>query len=288
MTLSPAGTVGKGGGVRFDGEDDISTISADRLGLELAGRKVLDGVTLQIHRHELLAIVGPNGAGKSSLIKLLAGVRSARQGGVSIDGKRLGDWDRRALARAVAYVPQERVVQWPLSVRSVVALGRLPHGAPGDELAGEDKAAVDAALAVMDLADLAARPATELSGGELVRVLIARALAQDTRFILADEPVAGLDPAHQFALFRRFRELADAGRGIAVALHDLSLAVRYCHRVAVLAQGRLVALGNPGEVLSRELIRRVYGIEAFCGEVEGMATIVPLAITDGSRAGVST
>ncbi len=262
-------------------------IAAQAIALRLAGRRVLENIGMTLVRGELVGIIGPNGAGKSSLLKVIAGQRLADAGTITIDGRPCPGIDRRDLARALAYLPQERLVHWPLPVEDVVALGRLPHGSTGTALSSSDRSAVNGAITTMDLEALRHRPATELSGGELVRTLIARTLAQETPYVLADEPVAGLDPAHQIALFERLRALAEAGRGIAVALHDLTLAVRYCHRVVVLAGGRGIAAGAPREVLTAELVRRVYGVEAFAGEIAGLPAVLPLRLSSGAAAAPS-
>src|SRR5262249_13317369 len=159
-------------------------------------------------------------------------------GSLLLDGRALGDWRPLARARSLAYLPQERTTHWALSARAVVALGRLPHQPMGAGESPTDTRAIDAALAAMDIGHLAGRPVSDMSGGERARVLVARALAQEPQALLADEPAAGLDPAHQLALFHHFARLASAGRTVVVALHDLSLAARFCHRIVLMQAGR--------------------------------------------------
>lgn len=237
-------------------------------------RVVLDGVSCRVQPGRLTGIIGPNGAGKSTLLQAMAGLVPITAGGVALNGKAVSTVERRALARAIAYLPQERSVHWPLPVRAIVALGRLPHrhGPAGDSAA--DAAAIDAAIAVMDLATLADRPADRISGGELGRTLVARALAQEAHVILADEPAAGLDPAHALALFQCLRRLAAEGRAIAVALHDLSLAARFCDDLVVLANGRLVAAGLPEEVLTSSRLEPVFGVGFVTGALEGVPVVI--------------
>jgi iron complex transport system ATP-binding protein len=175
-------------------------------------------------------------------------------------------------------ISQERIVHWALTARAVVALGRLPHRPLGAGEGAADLAAIDAALAAMDVAHLAERPVPELSGGERARVLIARALAQEPRALLADEPAAGLDPAHQLTLFRHLAALAAAGRTVIVALHDLSLAARFCHSVALVHRGRTIAAGAPKHVLSPEHLAAAYGIRARYQAIEGVPVVVPLDV----------
>jgi iron complex transport system ATP-binding protein len=169
-------------------------------------------------------------------------------------------------------------VHWALAARAVVALGRLPYRPLGAGESAADAAAIDAALAAMDVAHLAERPVPELSGGERARVLIARALAQEPRALLADEPAAGLDPAHQLGLFRHLAALAAAGRTVIVALHDLSLAARFCHSVALLHHGRTLAAGAPKDVLSPEHLAAAYGITARYRSIDGVPVVLPIDV----------
>ncbi|MCL4765988.1 MAG: ABC transporter ATP-binding protein [Hyphomicrobiaceae bacterium] len=249
-------------------------LEAQGITVALGRRRVLEGASLAAAPGEMIAVVGPNGAGKSTLLRSMAGLLKPLAGSVALGGRRLADWERGALARAIAYLPQARAVHWPLSVECVVALGRLPHGAGPGSLKEADSAAVDAALTAMDLMQFRQRLATELSGGELARVLVARALAQEAQVLLADEPTAGLDPAHQLALFDRLRRIAAEGRSMVVALHDLSLAARFCNRIVLLKDGRSVADGPPEAVLSSDWLAAVYGIEARLVRIDGLPLVV--------------
>ena len=193
---------------------------------------------------------------------------------MAVDGRAIADWQPQALARALAYLPQERVVHWALSARAIVALGRLPHRPMGAGESTSDAAAIDAALAAVDATQLAERPVLEMSGGERARVLVARALAQQPRVLLADEPVTGLDPAHQLTLFHHFTRLAESGATIVVALHDLSLAARFCHRLVLMHRGRTVASGTPADVLTNEHLAAVYGINARYTTLDGVPIVL--------------
>jgi iron complex transport system ATP-binding protein len=242
------------------------------------GRDVLRDVSFGLASGELVALCGPNGAGKSTLLRLLIGLHAPAGGRVELGGAPLGALRRREIARRVVLLPQESPPELPLTVRETVALGRLPHlGRFEPERAG-DQAAVASALAATDTATLAERPMTELSGGERHRVHLARALAQEAPVLLLDEPIAGLDLVHQLQALELLRATVGAGRAAVVALHDLSLAARFCDRVLLLAEGRLVADAPPGDVLTEETLARVFGVRAQVrADEQGRPVVIPLA-----------
>lgn len=230
--------------------------------LMVTGR--LHGASLTLRAGEVTAIVGPNGAGKSTLLACLAGLLAPTSGAVTLDGAPLAALPARARARRIGYLPQGPEVAWDVTVETLVRLGRLPwQGAAlhrAHASAAQDDAAVAAALAAMDLADLRERPVSRLSGGERARALAARVLAGEPGWILADEPLANLDLAHAAALMRLLRKQAEAGRGVVLVLHDLATAMNRADRVAVLARGRLAAFGPPRAVLDEALIERIWGV----------------------------
>ncbi|MGN7870157.1 ABC transporter ATP-binding protein [Paracoccus sp. 22332] len=215
-------------------------------------RPVLHGVSLVLERAEFVGLIGPNGAGKSTLMEAALGLIPF-SGASSLAAMTPG-----ARARHAAYLPQSREIAWPLSVEDLVALGRIPW--PGGGRSGIDRIATDAAIARMGLQAFRKRTALRLSGGEQNRALIARALAQDTPLLIADEPVAGLDPAQQLACLRLFRDLAAEGRTVLASIHDLGLAARFCTRLVLVSDGRVLADGSADAVLRDDLLRRAFGI----------------------------
>lgn len=232
-------------------------------------RRVLADIDLTIRAGEFVGLLGRNGAGKTTLLRAAQGLIAAR------GWSSLADMTARERAHAVAFMPQGREIAWPMPVEALVALGRIAHP---DAAATVDHAAVERAIAALELGPLRHRPATALSGGEQARVLIARALAQETPLLLADEPIAGLDPAAQIRVMRLFQGLAQSGRAVLASLHDLGLAARYCSRLILLDQGRILADGCPAEVLSAENLARGFGITAHVAEGQGGMLFQPLDI----------
>lgn len=221
--------------------------------LTLGGR--LSDVTASFALGTITAICGPNGAGKSTLLKLLAGLERPDTGFVTLDGARLDALDARRRAQAIGYLPQSGEVAWDVAVRDLVGLGRLPHRDRG-------AAAITAALEALDLAALADRPVSRLSGGERARALLARVLAGEPRWILADEPLAALDLGHQLALLSHLRRVAETGAGVVLVLHDLALAMNHADRVIVIDQGAVVVDGRCEDALDHRVIKRVWGVPA--------------------------
>ena len=239
----------------------MSVLSCTDLKVDIGQRVILSAVNLSIRACTVTAIVGPNGAGKSTLLGCLAGLREPTAGDARLDGILLSGMKPRDRAKRLAFLPQTPEIAWSVEARTLVELGRIPFiGARGQ--AGEDRAAVDRAMAAANVEAFEHRIVDTLSGGERARVLIARALAGDPEWLLADEPLTGLDPAHQLDAAALFRRMANSGVGVVVTLHDLSLALRLADRVIVLAEGGVMADQPPTTALTPDILRRAYGVEA--------------------------
>lgn len=229
-------------------------LTLEGVSVRLDGRVVLDGVALQVAPGERIAVVGPNGAGKTTLLRAALGLQPLARGTAQLFGEDVGRLSSRARAERVGYLPQERRIAWGVSARRVAALGAAaapPRAA--DRIA-------DAALARVGLSDLAERSVFSMSGGERGRVLLARLLATGAPLLVADEPVAGLDPDAQLLVLDDLAAEARSARAVVITLHDLGLAVRWADRVVVLHGGRLVADGPPLQALAPDVLREVFGL----------------------------
>jgi iron complex transport system ATP-binding protein len=234
---------------------------ADTLVVALGGQPVLNGVSARFRPGEVTAIVGPNGAGKSTLLACLAGLRRPDAGTVSLGDTPILGLPHRQRARRIGFLPQTPEVAWAVDVETLVGLGRTPHsGALG--LSEPDHAAVRSALARAHMTGLAHRDVTTLSGGERARALLARVLAGEPSWLLADEPLAGLDPGHQLDTVDLLRAFAaEDGHGVVMTLHDLGVALRLADRVLVLQGGEVIADAAPREALTPAVLAQAYGVE---------------------------
>jgi iron complex transport system ATP-binding protein len=246
-----------------------------------AGQAILvSDASFSVSPGEFVGLIGPNGAGKSTLLKSVVGIRPRDAGEVMLDGKPIADFSPRERARRLAFLPQERRVEWRVPARDVVMLGRYPHHSGFGGATDADREAVADAIARVDAASVEDRPAAVLSAGEKTRVLLARALAVRAPILLADEPIAALDPYHQLHVMEILRDEARAGRAILVVLHDLMLASRFMDRLILMSAGAIVAEGKPADVLSDERLRSVYRIGALRGEQGGIPWLSPWSRTD--------
>lgn len=250
-------------------------ISADHITVTAGSASLLNDVSVQADPRQLLGVVGPNGAGKSTLLRVLAGLRDGTRGEVRYDGRLRDELTSQQRSQQLAYLAQRGPIAWPLTVERLVALGRLPYLQTWGARDVHGAEAVDAALADTDTLHLRQRIVDTLSGGELARALLARALAVGGAALLADEPVAELDPYHQLQVMDILRARADAGQTVVVVLHEITLAARYCDRLVLLDGGSIVAAGSPVQVLTDEHLQTTYRVSALRGQSEGAGYLLP-------------
>ncbi|MEM7281774.1 MAG: ABC transporter ATP-binding protein [Pseudomonadota bacterium] len=240
----------------------MTELVANKVFIRAGDAILVDGVSLSVGANELVAILGPNGAGKTTLLRALVGLTDPDAGSVSLNGQPCGKLSPTERARHISYLPQRRPLAWPNKVRDIVALGRFAHGAALGRLSANDAKAVDEALVSCDLEHLADRAADTLSGGELARVHFARAMAGRTPLLVADEPVAALDPRHHLRIAGLLRDFVDDGGGALVVLHDVPLAVRFADRLIWMRDGTVMAEGPPDQTLTPGIMQQVYGVHA--------------------------
>ncbi|HTH28044.1 MAG TPA: ABC transporter ATP-binding protein [Sphingobium sp.] len=235
-------------------------LAAYEVVVRAGSRALLAGISAALKPGRVTAVLGPNGAGKSTLLQCLAGLRTPAGGEVRLDAVSLHMLGAQNRAKRIGYLPQQAQLHWNIHVHALVALGRYPLRARYGPLSAADEAMIAGALARMDAAHLAGRQAGTLSGGELARVLLARVLAGEPDWILADEPFAALDVAHRFDLAAHLRAIAAAGTGVVVVLHDVALAGRLADDILLLDKGRLVASGPAATVLDGPELEQVFGV----------------------------
>jgi iron complex transport system ATP-binding protein len=252
----------------------------DSLTVALADRPVLRSVSAAFHPGRVTAILGPNGAGKSSLIKAAAALIAAEAGAIRLDGRDIAALRPRERARLIGYLPQDAAVHWNVPAREIVALGRAPYRSPFAALDVSDEAAIADAIAATEIGPLLDRPMAELSGGERARVLLARVLAGTPAWLLADEPLASLDPAHQIDILDRLRARAAAGMGVVIVLHDLIQAGRAADDVLLLKAGEVAAFGLAAEVLTPPLLRVLFDVEVQMAKAPD-GRLLPIALGRG-------
>jgi iron complex transport system ATP-binding protein len=251
-------------------------LGVERVHVRLRGEHVIRGVNMRFERGRVTALLGPNGAGKSTLLSCLAGLRVPDEGCVTLDGIDVGALDPRERARRIGLLPQNGEVHWDMDVAALVALGRFPHRGRWGESADDKRAALHA-MAATDVTQFANRSAKRLSGGERSRVLLARVLAGEPEWLLADEPLASLDPAHQLDVLDQLRNVAMEGAGVVVVLHDLSQAMRVADDVVLLRAGEVVAAGPRDAVIAASQLRDAFGIDVHVGRAAcGARFVVPL------------
>jgi iron complex transport system ATP-binding protein len=237
-------------------------LQAEALVVAHGARRVLDSVDLTLHRGEIVGVLGPNGSGKSTLLRVLLGAQRPDQGVVRLEGVPLHTLSASARARSLTMVAHPRTPDFALTVRDVVGLGRIPHEALFGAPRARDTSAIARALEQTATTELADRDLATLSSGELQRVHLARAFAQEAKVLLLDEPTANLDLHHQLTAMDILRDFADGGGAAVVVLHDLTLAARACSRVVILDAGRVRASGPPDRALDESLLASVFRVRA--------------------------
>lgn len=245
----------------------MSVLSLTNAVVILNGVPVLNSVSFSVEPGKFVALLGPNGAGKTTAVRALLGAQALKSGTALIGAKPTANYSPRERALALSYLPQSRQLAWPICVREAVALGRFAQGGAMGRLGPLDAKAVDGALQRCDLTGFANRSVASLSGGELARVHIARALAAGTPALIADEPTAALDPRHALDVLALLQGRAREGAAVLVILHDLSLAAQFCDEVILLNQGQLIAQAPPREALTPKILGDVYRVSASWAKV---------------------
>jgi iron complex transport system ATP-binding protein len=253
-------------------------LEARNIAVSFGQTTVLGSVDLAVTSGEMVGLIGPNGSGKTTLLRVLANLHAPEAGNVTLEGRGLGEIGERELSKRIAYLAQGGDVHWPMRVAALVALGRLPHRRAFRDPSKSDLAAIEHAMTAADVGSLRDRTMMHLSGGERMRVLLARALAVEGSLLLADEPVAALDPLHQLRVMELLRDTARRGTGVIVVLHDLSLAARFCDRLVLIAHGGIVAEGRPADVLTPPHLAKAYGVDMVSGVSEGLPFYLPQTI----------
>jgi iron complex transport system ATP-binding protein len=263
-----------------------SRLAGEKLTLGYAAVRVLESVDVSIPDGKITALIGANGSGKSTLLKALGRIIAPEAGTVYLDGKEISAMPGRAIARTLALLPQSPVSPDGLTVRQLCRFGRHPHKGMLSRTSAEDEEIVDHALAATGLADLASRPLDRLSGGQRQRAWIAMALAQETPILLLDEPTTYLDIAHQLEVLELLRDLnRNGGRTVVMVVHDLNHAAQYADHIIAVADGGIHAAGSPGALLTPELIKTVFGVDAAVvpHPVDGTPLCLPIASREASR-----
>ncbi len=262
-------------------ESRPARLQAHALSLGYGSTEIIERLSLSLPDSRVTAIVGPNGCGKSTLLAGLARLHAPSGGAVLLDGADIQRLPSREVARRVALLPQDTQAPEGLTVSELIRFGRQPHQSWLRQWSAEDQRVVEEALAAADLQELAERPLNAMSGGQRQRAWIAMAIAQQTPLLLLDEPTSALDLGHQLEVFELIRSLAAAGKTIVMVVHDLVSACRFADHLIAMHAGRIVAEGAPKDVVTEELVRRLYGIE--CTLIPDPATGTPI-LTDLRRA----
>jgi iron complex transport system ATP-binding protein len=248
--------------LHFAGEQLMTELHAKNISVMADGQTLVENASLQLRQGELVVMLGPNGAGKTMLLRAILGMNAKSTGSSTLGEAEIGKLSPMQRAKQISYLPQRRPLAWPNTVRDVVALGRFSHGVSLGRLSKQDAAAVDQAIHSCDLDTLAERNTDTLSGGELARVHVARAMAAQAPLLIADEPIAALDPRHQLSILELIRRYVDNGGGALLVLHEITLAARFADRLVWMADGQIVADGSPMETCTEQQLRDVFAVSA--------------------------
>ena len=239
----------------------MTGLSLNSISVTLDRTEILKDVSFSVSPGEIVGLIGPNGAGKSTAVRAALGLVKVSSGTVTVNDDNVATMEGRARAKKLAYVPQGAPVHWPLTVERTVALGRIPHLTPWQQLTSADSEAVEQAMQQTDCLAFRDRLITTLSGGERARIILARTIAVGAGYLLADEPTASLDPEHQLQVMEIMRAQAKAGVGVVIVMHDLSLAMRTCHKLVLLNEGKILDQGTPDEVLTDENVATAFKVK---------------------------
>lgn len=253
----------------------MTSLQAISVSIDLGGQRIVRDVSVSLGEGRLIGLIGANGAGKSTLIRGLCRLLPASAGEVLLNGRPLGAYKRKELARLIGYLPQGHGLDWPLEVEQLVALGRLPHVSPFASPSAQDAQAIARAMQRSEISGFAKRAADTLSGGERARVMLARVLASEAPILFVDEPVASLDPYHQLHVMELLHDLARDGKLVICVLHDLPLAARFCDELVLMQDGQVIRQGAVDDVLGRDHLHTAYRVEGVYGENEGKSYVLP-------------
>lgn len=243
-----------------------NAIELHNISLAIQAKKLLNNIDFTLRSGEIVGLIGPNGAGKTSLLNIMAKLQQPSAGSYQFFGESASALSPKYLAKKLGYLEQGAPVHWPLLAEKVIELGRIPHLGFSQKLTEQDSAAITRAIALTDCQDFLQQPVNTLSGGERLRVLLARLLASEPEVILADEPTAALDPYQQLHIMEILQQHAHQGGAVVVVLHDINLASRFCDRLVVLDQGKQVANGHINDILQQQVLEKTYNIDlaVFC------------------------
>ncbi len=254
----------------------MKLLEVTALSVKFAHKTILHNIDFGMNAGEFIGLIGPNGSGKTTLIRSLSGMLPDNKKKVKFLGRSLADYNRKQLAKKMAYLPQGNESHWSITVENLVMLGRLPHQKQWQGSSDLDKKIVQKVLQDCGVSQFANTPVDTLSGGERARVFLSRALAVEPELLLVDEPISGLDPGYQLDVMQKFRQLSESGMGIICVIHNLTLATRYCHKLVMLSEKKIISTGKPEQVLSSENIARCYNIKVHKGEADGHAFVIPI------------